>query len=54
MMCINLYIQNQALLAQHLHKFYNKKGIPWVNLIWNTYYHDGKIPHIMTAKGSFW
>jgi hypothetical protein len=42
------------LLIKHLDKFYNKKNIPWVNLIWNTYYANGEIPHATTDRGSFW
>jgi hypothetical protein len=30
-----LSAQNQALLMKHLDKFYNRKDIPWVNMIWN-------------------
>jgi hypothetical protein len=30
---INLRSQNKALLLKHLDKFYNRKNIPWVNLI---------------------
>jgi hypothetical protein len=40
---INLKLQNQGLLIKHLHKFYNKADIPWVSLIWNSYY-DGVVP----------
>jgi len=50
---INLKIQNEALLMKFLHKFYNKLDIPWVQLIWDTYYHQ-KIPHAMDPVGSFW
>jgi hypothetical protein len=32
---INLRSQNCALLLKHLDKFYYKKNIPWVRLIWN-------------------
>jgi hypothetical protein len=39
---------------KHLDKFYNKKDIPWVNLIWDTYYSNGGIPHTAGPKGSFW
>lgn len=35
---IDLRLQNNALLLKNLHKFYNRLPIPWVNLIWNTYY----------------
>ena len=40
---INLQLQNQGLLIKHLHKFFNKEDIPWVSLIWNSYY-DGVVP----------
>uniref|UniRef100_A0A0A9D5I2 Reverse transcriptase zinc-binding domain-containing protein n=1 Tax=Arundo donax TaxID=35708 RepID=A0A0A9D5I2_ARUDO len=41
-------------LMKHLHKFYNKMNIPWVQLIWSTHYVNGKITHATTEKGSFW
>ena len=50
---INIKLQNDALLLKFLHKFYNKMDIPWVQLLWNTYYTD-KIPHAMAPIGSFW
>jgi hypothetical protein len=51
---INLRNQNMALLLEFLDKFYNKRDIPWVNLIWNSYYANGEIPHASNYKGSFW
>ena len=51
---INLISQNTALLLKHLDKFYNKKEIPWVKLVWFAHYSDGEIPHATTDKGSFW
>jgi hypothetical protein len=51
---INLRAQNQALLLKHLDKFYNKKDIPWVKIIWNSYYSNGEVPHASKDKGSFW
>jgi hypothetical protein len=36
-----------------LHKFFNRKDIPWVNLIWNSYYQEGSLPGSHT-EGSFW
>lgn len=51
---INLRNQNKALLLKHLDKFYNQKQVPWVRLIWTTYYSNGKIPHAVPEKGSFW
>ena len=50
---INLHIQNKGLLLKHLHKFFNKADIPWVTLIWNSYYDDG-VPHATVSVGSFW
>ena len=50
---INLHLQNQALLIKHLHKFFNKEDIPWVSLIWNSYY-DGVVPQATVLCGSFW
>lgn len=51
---INLRLQNQALLMKHLHKFYGRLDIPWVELIWNTHYNSGQIPHCSSKWGSFW
>jgi hypothetical protein len=51
---INLRSQNKALLIKHLDKFYNKADIPWVNLIWNTHYTNGEVPHATKDRGSFW
>jgi hypothetical protein len=50
---INLNVQNDAHLLKHLNKFYNRKDIPWVSLIWNIYY-DGKVSHGTREVGSFW
>lgn len=50
---INLKVQNQGLLLKQLHKFYNKAQVPWVQLIWSTYYAD-RIPHASDPCGSFW
>ena len=45
--------QNEALLIKNLHKFFNKLDIPWVHLVWEKYYNNGKLPN-HTKKGSFW
>lgn len=50
---IDLRVQNEALLLKRLHKFFNKKDLPWVNLVWDNYYRNGKL-HGLTKKGSFW
>lgn len=52
---INLEIQNTSLLLKHLNKFFNKKYLPWVHLIWNKYYIGlDKPPHAQIEKWSFW
>ena len=50
---MNLAIQNEALLLKHVDKFLNHADIPWVHLIWNTYYHD-TVPQGTALCGSFW
>jgi hypothetical protein len=50
---LNLRLQNDALLLKNLDKFYNKKDIPWVQLVWWKYYQD-KVPHAAREVGSFW
>jgi hypothetical protein len=45
--------QNQALLLKYLDKFYNKKDLQWVDLIWSSYYQNS-IPHASDKCGSFW
>ena len=50
---INLQVQNDALLLKHLHKFYSKVDVPWVNLIWSKYYSN-KVSHATREVGSFW
>jgi hypothetical protein len=39
---IDLRVQNEALLLKRLHKFFNKEDLPWVNLVWDNYYRNGK------------
>jgi hypothetical protein len=50
----DMSIMNDALLTKHLHKLYNKEDVPWIQLVWNTHYIDGKAPHGTRGKGSFW
>jgi hypothetical protein len=50
---IDIEKQNKSLLTKNLHKFFNKEDLHWVNLIWEKYYRNGKLPsHI--REGSFW
>ena len=48
-----LQLQNEALLLKQLDKFYLKKDIQWVKLIWNKYYPEG-VRHMRREKGSVW
>jgi hypothetical protein len=50
---LNLKIQNEGLLLKFLDKFFNRKDIPWVHLLWNAYY-TGRNPHALDPYGSFW
>lgn len=50
---INLRLHNDALLLKHLDKFYNRRDIAWVKLVWFRYY-DSKVPHAAREVGSFW
>lgn len=40
---LDLNVQNDALLKKTLRKFFNKVDLPWVHLIWDTYYSNGKL-----------
>jgi hypothetical protein len=50
---INFQKQNATLLIKFLDKFYNKKDIPWVHLVWFAHY-QGKVPNEENLCGSFW
>ena len=50
---VDLKIQNDGLLIKQLHKFYTRKEVPWVHLIWDSYY-QGRVPHAVRSIGSFW
>lgn len=50
---LNLSTHNNALLLKNLHKFYNREETPWVHLVWEKYYANGKLPNHV-RKGSFW
>jgi hypothetical protein len=49
---VNLHTQNDALLLKSIHKFFNRQDYPWVHLIWNNYYIEGKLPD-HRPRGSF-
>ena len=50
---LDLKTQNEALLIKNLHKFFNKLDLPWVKLMLEKYYNNGKLPG-QVKKGSFW
>lgn len=50
---MNLTAFNDALLLKHLYKFFNRQNLPWVPLIWHSYY-AGLVPHALGNRGSFW
>ena len=50
---LDIYTHNKTLLMKNLHKFFNKHDIPWVQLIWETYYSEGQLPG-NNMIGSFW
>lgn len=49
---LNLQTQNEALLLKNLHKFFSRVDIPWVHLVWEKYYSNGRLPNHV-KKGSF-
>lgn len=49
---IDIRKQNEALLLKNLHKFFNRLDIPWVSLVWEKHYRNGKLPNHM-KKDSF-
>ena len=38
---------------KNLDKFYNKRDIPWVKLVWEKHYRNGRLPGTV-KKRSFW
>jgi hypothetical protein len=51
---LNLRTQNEALLLKYLHKFLNKEDLPWVNLIWEKYYRNGRLPGATNIGSPWW
>lgn len=41
---VNINAHNEALLLKFLHKFFAKSDIPWVKLVWENYYSNGRLP----------
>jgi len=45
---LDLAVHNDALLLKSLHMFFNKDYLPWVKLVWENYYKNGKLPSAVT------
>jgi hypothetical protein len=50
---IRLETQNEALLLKFINKFFNSHDLPWVNIIWKSYYTSSRLPGHRRI-GSFW
>jgi hypothetical protein len=50
---LNLKIQNTTLLLKFLHKLYGRQDIPWMTLVWSSYYASGPVPHVLLKKAPF-
>lgn len=50
---MDIFTKNKALVRKNLHKFYNRHEVPWVKLIWETYYQGNHLPGDELV-GSFW
>jgi len=49
---IDIEKQNEVLLLKNLHKFFHKMDIPWVQMIWEKHYRNGKLSNHV-KKGLF-
>ena len=49
---LDLHTHNKTLLMKSLYKFFNRADIPWVNIIWESYYQH-YLPNERMI-GSFW
>jgi hypothetical protein len=51
---VKLRTQNDALLLKSLHKMFNRSDIPWVKLIWESHYDNGKLPANKKVDSFWW
>ena len=49
---IDIALHNKTLLIKNIQRMLNKENIPWINLIWESYYNNG--PPDDKLLGSFW
>jgi len=40
---LDISVQNESLLLKHLHKYYNRAPIHWVQLVWDKYYARNRL-----------
>jgi hypothetical protein len=50
---IKMATQNDSLLMKNINKFFNKAGLPWVQLLRDNYYSNGQLPGHW-KKASLW
>lgn len=51
---LNLYTQNEALILKYLDKFFNRADIPWIHLVWEKHYSNGKLPNHIKRRSFWW
>lgn len=49
---LDISLQNSCLQMKFPHKLFNHVKLPWIDLIWKSYYPDGIVTN--TPTGSFW
>ena len=50
---LDLQKQNEALLMKNLDKFLNRRDIPWVTMVWEKHYPNGKLSGNTLKKAPF-
>ena len=51
---LSLRTQSKAMMIKFLYNFFNNKDTPWVQLVWEAHYPEGKVPIGSSTKGYFW
>lgn len=46
-------LHNKTFMMKNLHKFFNKEDLPWVKLVWETYYNS-HLPGQRMEGSSWW
>lgn len=50
---LDISIHNKTLMMKNLHKLFNEEDLPWVKLIWDTYYNSS-LPGQRIEGSSWW